>query len=95
VLGDRESILVPDVAVMSDQTGRFVYLVGSDGTVSRRNVTAGPVIDRLRRIDEGLSADDTVVVNGVQRARPGGKVNAVAEKPAATPSPSPAAPAKG
>ena len=39
--------------------------------------------------------DDTIVVNGVQRARPGGKVTAVAEKPAAAPVPAPAAPAKG
>ena len=99
VLGERESLLVPDVAVMSDQTSRYVYVVGADGTVARRNVTAGPVIDRLRRIDDGLTADDTVIINGVQRARPGAKVNAVAEKPAAAPATTtPAAtatPAKG
>ncbi len=93
VLGERDALLVPDVAVMSDQTSRYVYVVGADGLVARRNVTAGPVIDRMRRIDEGLSVEDTVIVNGIQRARPGGKVTAVAEKPA--PAPAAAAPAKG
>lgn len=93
ILADREALLLPDVAVMSDQTGRYVYIVGPDGTVSRRNVTAGPVIDRLRRIDDGLTVDDTVIINGVQRARPGGKVTAVAEKPTPAAAPAPAAPA--
>jgi len=74
ILGEAEAVLVPDVAVLADQVGRYVLVVGADDVVSRRNVVAGPVFDRMRRIDDGLSPDDVVVVNGVQRARPGAKI---------------------
>ncbi len=46
-----------------------------DGTVERRNVTLGPYIDgRMRTVREGVKADDWVITNGIQRARPGNKV---------------------
>lgn len=74
LLGEREALMVPDVAVMTDQTGRFVYVVDAQGIAQRRDVVVGPVIDRQRTIESGLTVDDDVVVNGIMRVRPGSPV---------------------
>ena len=70
------AILLPDVAVATDQSNRFVFVVADDGTVSTKPVVLGPLIDGLRVIRSGVSASDWVIVNGVQRARTGLKVKA-------------------
>jgi len=68
-------LLLPESAIGTDQISRFVLVVAEDGTVERRNVTLGPYIDgRLRTVREGVKADDWVITNGLQRARPGNKV---------------------
>jgi RND family efflux transporter MFP subunit len=69
VFGTRESMLVPDVAVLSDQIGRFVYVVGPGDKVDRLSVVVGDRHGRMRRIESGLATDDRVVINGVQRVR--------------------------
>lgn len=69
-----ESILVPDSAVVADQNDRLVMTVAADGTVVPKPVKLGPTVGKLRVVREGLSVDDRVIVNGVQRARPGSKV---------------------
>ena len=68
------AILLPDVAIATDQSNRLVYVVAEDGTVSAKTVTLGPLIDGLRVIRSGVTANDLVIVNGLQRARPGIKV---------------------
>ena len=68
--------MLPDVAVATDQSNRFVFIVAEDGTVSTKPVVLGPLIDGLRVIRSGVSASDWVIVNGVQRARTGIKVKA-------------------
>lgn len=83
VLDEQEALLVPDTAVAADQAGRYVLVVNDEGVVERRNVTVGPVFDRLRRIDDGLEADARDIVNGMQRARPGIAVTALTEDGAA------------
>ncbi|MFO7803587.1 MAG: efflux RND transporter periplasmic adaptor subunit [Desulfovermiculus sp.] len=77
VAEDRDALLVPDVALSEDQRGRFVYVVEKDNTVRVQMVTTGPKVDRLRVIRSGLDPDDKVIVNGIQRARPGAKVSPV------------------
>jgi RND family efflux transporter MFP subunit len=72
--GPYLATLVPDQAVVTDQTRQAVYVVGSDGMVSERMIEAGPIADGLRVIRSGLTAGDTIVIDGVQRARPGHKV---------------------
>ncbi len=68
-------LLLPESAIGTDQISKYVLVVAEDGTVSRRNVTLGPFIDgRLRAVRAGITADDWVVTNGLQRARPGNKV---------------------
>lgn len=70
-----EAMLVPDAAIVSDQANKLVMTVDAEGTVVPKRVTLGPVVDGLRIVRSGLDpAVDRIVVNGLQRARPGGKV---------------------
>ena len=69
-----EALLVPDVAIGTEQARKYVLVVGPDNAVAMKYVTLGDVTDNLRIIKSGLSADDRVIVNGMVRARPGGKV---------------------
>ena len=66
-----DGILLPDEAIGSDQNKRIVYLVDDQGQVSLREVRPGPRIDGYRVIREGLSGEETIVVNGLMRVRPG------------------------
>lgn len=68
------AMLVPDEAIGTDQSDRFVYVVADDGTATRRKVTVGNLNDGLRIVRAGLTSEDWVIVRGVQRARPGQKV---------------------
>ncbi len=72
--GEYLALLLPDGAISTDQTNRFVYTVADDGTVADKPVTLGPIVDGMRVIKTGIAAEDWVIVNGIQRARPGGKV---------------------
>jgi RND family efflux transporter MFP subunit len=67
-------LLLPDEAIGTDQTNKYVYVVGGDGRVDRRGVKLGPLVDGLRVVGEGLAATDWVVTRGLQRVRPGIKV---------------------
>ncbi|HVI54065.1 MAG TPA: efflux RND transporter periplasmic adaptor subunit [Luteibacter sp.] len=68
--------LIDDKAVGTDLGNKFVYVVGKDKKVEYRRVSTGALVDGLRVIDSGLNAEDVVVVNGLQRVRPGVEVNA-------------------
>jgi multidrug efflux system membrane fusion protein len=76
LLGDKKenALLINDSAVGTDQTVRYVLVVGADNKVEYRPVKLGPVIDGLRVVREGLKANDTIIVNGLQRVRPGSPV---------------------
>ncbi len=81
------ALLVPDRAVGIDQRGHYLLVVGQDDVVAQRVVQIGALNDDMRVIEQGLSADDRVVIDGLQRAIPGSKVT---PREAAT---APAAPA--
>ncbi|MET0255396.1 MAG: efflux RND transporter periplasmic adaptor subunit [Luteibacter sp.] len=68
--------LIDDKAVGTDLGNKFVYVVGKDKKVEYRRISTGALVDGLRVVDSGLSAEDVVVVNGLQRVRPGVEVNA-------------------
>jgi multidrug efflux system membrane fusion protein len=68
------ALLLPDEAIGTDQTNKFVLVVAGDGKVERRNVRLGPLIEGLRVVREGIGGDDWVITRGLQRARPGLKV---------------------
>jgi RND family efflux transporter MFP subunit len=69
------ALLVPDVALGSDQGGRYVLVVNNQDVVEQRKVEVGPVEGALRVIEKGLAPEDRVVTAGILRAIPGQKVN--------------------
>ena len=69
----RPGLLVPDVALGSDQGGRYVLVVNKDNVVEQRKVEPGQLVGDLRVIEKGLTKDDRVVVGGIMRAIPGRK----------------------
>jgi RND family efflux transporter MFP subunit len=70
----RPMLLVPDAALVTDQSNKLVMTVAADGTVVPKKVQLGDLSDGLRVITSGLSKDDRVVIDGLMRARPGAKV---------------------
>lgn len=70
----NEALLVPDVAIASEQVRKYVMVIGADNTAAQKYVTLGQLVGNLRVIKDGLSPDDRVVVNGLARIRPNIKV---------------------
>ncbi len=95
--GSYTATLVDDRAVGTDQNKRFVTVVGPDGQTQYREVRLGPVVDGLRVIRDGLKPGETIVVDGVQRVRPGMPVQPtlVPMEPKERPRPAPARGAPG
>lgn len=76
--GARESValLVDDKAVLTDQDRKYVYVVGPDNTAQRKDVELGRMADGLRIVTAGLTEQDRVIVDGVQKVfMPGMPVN--------------------
>lgn len=86
-------LLIPDQAVVNDQSRQLAYVVGPDGKVAQRFVTLGPLVGGLRVIRAGLATTDRVIIEGVQHAQPGKPVTArpgqIAASMDATPAPQP------
>jgi RND family efflux transporter MFP subunit len=74
------AILVPDLAIQRDMTGAYVLVVTPENRVESRYVKRGPQLENQRIIEEGLTAEDRVIVEGLQRARPGITVRLSAPK---------------
>jgi membrane fusion protein, multidrug efflux system len=70
-----QALLLPDSAIATDQSRKIVFVVKDDDTVEARAVELGPLDGGLRVIREGLKPDERVIVDGIQRARVGAKVN--------------------
>jgi RND family efflux transporter MFP subunit len=70
----HRGVLIPDEAIAADQDRRIVWAVADDGSVSSKVVRPGPKIDGYRLIRSGLTGDESIVINGLQRVRPGAKV---------------------
>jgi RND family efflux transporter MFP subunit len=69
-----KAVLVDDRAIGTDQSQKFVYVVDASNTITYRTVKVGRLQDGLRIVNQGLTAGETVVVNGLQRVRPGAVV---------------------
>jgi RND family efflux transporter MFP subunit len=74
IAAPEEALLVPDVAIGTEQVRKFVLVVDGQNVARPKYVTLGQVVDGLRVVTAGLEADDRVIVNGLMRARPGVKV---------------------
>lgn len=64
-------VLIPDDAIAADQDRRIVYVVDDSGKVSPRQIRPGPRLHGYRVVREGLTGDETIVINGLMRVRPG------------------------
>ena len=69
--GEYSAILIEDRAINTDQSQKYVLLLGANNQIEYRKVTLGRVIDGLRVVREGLKPGDVIVVNGAQRVHPG------------------------
>ena len=69
--GEYPAILIDDRAVNTDQSQKYVFLLGPDNKVEYRRIKLGRMIDGLRIVREGLKSGDVIVVNGAQRVHPG------------------------
>ena len=70
----NDALLVPDSALGFDQQGRFLLVANKENVTEYRPVKAGELVGDMRVIRSGLKADERVIVNGLQKARPGGPV---------------------
>jgi RND family efflux transporter MFP subunit len=86
-LEQRAAFLVPDAAIGHDQQGSYVFIVNEKNVVERRGVKTGPAVDNLRAIDEGLTGNEAVIVNGLVKAAPGRQVTPEREAGARAPEP--------
>ena len=77
----KDALLVPDTALGSDQSGRYVLVVNGENIVEQRKVRTGPLeAGGMRVIEDGLKSDDRVVVAGLLRVIPGQKVDPQLQK---------------
>ena len=74
--GRYRATLLPDGAIASDQSQKYVFVVDQEHKTRYRPVKIGPLVDGLRVVREGVGAEDWVVVAGLQRVRPGLTVDA-------------------
>ncbi|NGZ83622.1 efflux RND transporter periplasmic adaptor subunit [Duganella aceris] len=72
--GAKPALLINERAVSTDQDRKFVFVVGKDNKAEYRPVTLGPQIDGLRVVRDGLKAGEKIVVNGLQRVKPGAPI---------------------
>ena len=79
-----QTLAIPSAAVLSDQQGSYVFVVGADNKAMQRRITLGQASGPLVMVAAGLKQGDVIVSDGIQRVRPGQAVN-----------PSPAAPGPG
>jgi len=70
----KPTLLVPETAIGSDQSRKFVLVVNAAGDVEYRQVQLGPAVRGLRIVKAGLKPDERLVIHGLQLARPGQKV---------------------
>jgi RND family efflux transporter MFP subunit len=88
--GAYPALLIPDTAVQTDQSDKIVLVVGAGDKVEQRKLDLGPIVEGLRVVRGGLTANDRVIVEGAQHVRPGQKVT---PKPGKIVPVAPAAPA--
>lgn len=71
-----KAAMVAERAIGTDQNRKFVLVVTADGKAEYRPVKLGPIIDGLRVVRDGVKPGEKIIVNGLQRARPGAPVTA-------------------
>ncbi|MCR4264859.1 efflux RND transporter periplasmic adaptor subunit [Nitratireductor sp. ZSWI3] len=67
----RPELVISDRAIGTDQDKKFVFVVDGENKIAYRQVRLGPTAEGLRVVEDGLDAGERIVVNGLQRVRPG------------------------
>jgi RND family efflux transporter MFP subunit len=78
--GRYDAVLIPDFAIGTDQSEKFVFVVDASKTVQRQKVEIGPKVHGLRVVRQGLTGREQIVLRGLQRVRPGTVVDASHEE---------------
>lgn len=86
----QSALLISERAIGTDQSQKFVLTVDADNTVAYRTVKLGSVVDGKRVVREGLQPGESIIVNGLQRVRPGMTVAPEIQAVATVPTPAPA-----
>jgi RND family efflux transporter MFP subunit len=73
--GTYKAMLIPDEAIVTDQTRRLVYVVSKDNKATPRPVEIGAKAEGLRIVRDGLAPTDRVIITGLGRLQPGAPVN--------------------
>jgi multidrug efflux system membrane fusion protein len=89
----HKSVLINDRAIGTDQSRKFVFIIGADSKPAYRPVTVGPLVDGLRVVRTGVQPGEKIVVNGLQRVHAGEAVTATLV-PMDAPAPAAKEPAK-
>ncbi|WP_230254038.1 efflux RND transporter periplasmic adaptor subunit [Rhodopirellula halodulae] len=71
----ENAVLIPERAIVRNQTGSYLMLVDGDNQIEQREISVGQTLDGWALVRDGLEADETFVLDGLQRARPGSKVS--------------------
>lgn len=74
--GTYRAVLIDEKAIGTDQSKKFVLVLGPESKLAYRPIKLGPLIDGLRVVSEGLKGGEVIVVNGIQHVRPGVQVQA-------------------
>ena len=72
-----EAVVIPQASVQRDQSGPFVLTVGNEETVEKRRIELGEQVDTKFVVKSGLQEGERVIIEGLQKVRPGVPVNAV------------------
>lgn len=86
---EKEALLIPERAIGTDQSDKYVYVINDQNIAEFRKVKPGAMSEGMRAIDEGLKPGERIVVDGLLRVRPGSPVRVRGEgaAPAAAPGP--------
>ncbi|MGO4125242.1 efflux RND transporter periplasmic adaptor subunit [Inquilinus sp. YAF38] len=80
-----EALVIPQRAILTDQTGSYVLVVGEGNKAAAKHITTGPNQGADVVVQQGLNDGDVVIVDGVQKVRPGQEVNPAPAAADATP----------
>ncbi len=69
--GTYDALLIPDDAIVTQQSDLIVYVANSNHRIEQRKVATGPIVDGLRVVRSGVAATDDVVIEGVERVKVG------------------------
>lgn len=81
----KKQLTVPDTSILYDQIGPYILTVDNNNLVQLKHVTLGSEEKGMRAVIKGMDAQDNVIVDGLQNATPGNKVQIQQPTPAPTP----------